>query len=83
MSRLQDGMFAFFDSNNSTLVNVKVGLGHYSVNGDGNAGKILVPADTLGVVGSAQRNLLKDAVDGLTASGEPLLLLPMLKPLHI
>lgn len=69
MSRLQDGMFAFLDSNNSTLVNVKVGLGHYSVNGDGNAGKILVPADTLGVVGSAQRNLLKDAVDGLTASG--------------
>lgn len=69
ISRLQDGMFAFLDSNNSTLVNVKVGLGHYSVDGSGNAGKILVPADTLGVVGSAQRNLLKDAVDGLTASG--------------
>ncbi|MEG2267157.1 MAG: hypothetical protein RSC68_22870, partial [Acinetobacter sp.] len=75
MSRLQDGMFAFLDSNNSTLVNVKVGLGHYSIDVDndntaeGKAGRILVPAAALGQVGSAQRNALKDAVDGLQASG--------------
>ena len=69
ISRLKDGMFAFLDSNNSALNNVRVGLGHYSVNGSGNAGKILVPAATLGTVGSTQRNTLKAAVMGLTASG--------------
>ncbi len=69
ISRLQDGMFAFLDSDSSTLTNVRVGLGHYSVNGSGNAGKILVPASTLDAVGSTQRNAIKTAVKNLTASG--------------
>lgn len=69
ISRLKDGMFALLNSDNSSLVNVKVGLGNYSVDGDGNAGQILVPADTLGEVGSAQRIALKTAVKGLSARG--------------
>lgn len=69
LSRLKDGMFTFLDSDNRILTIVRVGLGHYSVDGDGNAGKILVPTDTLGEVGSAQRNALKTAVKNLTATG--------------
>ncbi|NUF36534.1 pilus assembly protein PilY [Acinetobacter lactucae] len=69
ISRLKDGMFAFLDSNNPNLTNVRVGLGHYSVNGSGNAGKILVPAATLGATNSTQRNAIRTAVMGLTASG--------------
>lgn len=69
ISRLKDGMFAFLDSDSSTLTNVRVGLGHYSVNGSGNAGKILVPASVLGAVNSTQRNTIKTAVKDLTASG--------------
>lgn len=69
ISRLQDGVFAFLNSNDSSLTNVRVGLGHYSVNGSGNAGKILVPAAELGAVNSTQRNAIKTAVKNLTASG--------------
>ena len=69
LARLKAGMNAFLDSNNSTLPNVKVGLGHYSVSGDGKAGRILVPAEPLGNVGSAQRVALKTAVNGLSAEG--------------
>ncbi|RYZ85648.1 MAG: VWA domain-containing protein [Moraxellaceae bacterium] len=69
LARLKAGMNAFLDSNNVTLPDVKVGLGHYSVNGDGRSARILVAAETLGPVGSAQRALLKQAVAGLTASG--------------
>lgn len=69
LSRLKDGMFDFLNSNNSSLTNVRVGLGHYSVAGSGNAGRILVPADTLGVVNSAQRNAIKIAMKDLTANG--------------
>ena len=69
LSRLKDGMFDFLNSNNSSLTNVRVGLGHYSVAGSGNAGRILVPAETLGVVNSAQRNAIKIAMKDLTANG--------------
>lgn len=69
ISRLKDGMFAFLDSDIPTLTNVRVGLGHYSVNGSGNAGKILVPAGVLGTVNSTQRNAIRTAVKDLTASG--------------
>ncbi|WP_406564647.1 pilus assembly protein [Alkanindiges hydrocarboniclasticus] len=69
ITRLKDGLFAFLDSDNSTLVNARVGLGHYSVDGDGNAGKILVPASALGAIGSTQRNALKTAAMGLVAIG--------------
>ncbi|CAB1208057.1 pilus assembly protein [Acinetobacter bouvetii] len=69
ISRLKDGMFAFLDSSSPTLTSVRVGLGHYSVGGSGNAGKILVPAGVLGTVNSTQRNAIKTAVKDLTASG--------------
>lgn len=70
LSRLKDGMFNFLDSSNSTLTNVRVGLGHYSVAGTGNAGRILVPANSiLGAVNSTQRNAIKSAVKDLTANG--------------
>ena len=67
LTRLKAGMNAFLDSNDATLSNVSVGLGHYSLGS--RRGKILVPAAPLGVVGSAQRSTLRTAVDGLTASG--------------
>ena len=75
LSRLKDGMFAFLDSNNTSLPNVVVGLGHYSIDADnsgaadGNAGRILVPAVALGAIDSTQRNALKTALRGLVASG--------------
>ncbi|KXZ68457.1 VWA domain-containing protein [Acinetobacter venetianus] len=69
LARLKTGMNSFLDSNNPILDEVRVGLAHYSVDGDGKAGKILVKADRLGAVGSAQRTALKNAVSGLTASG--------------
>lgn len=74
LSRLKDGMFAFLDSNNPTLNNVRVGLGHFSgynsgtTTGDGSSGEILVAAKELGAVGSTQRVALKTAVAGLVAS---------------
>ena len=67
LTRLKAGMNAFLDSNDATLSNVSVGLGHYALGS--RRGKILVPAAPLGVVGSAQRSTLRTAVDGLTASG--------------
>lgn len=69
LARLKTGMNTFLDSNNPILDEVRVGLAHYSVDGDGKAGKILVKADRLGAVGSAQRTALKNAVSNLTASG--------------
>ncbi|WP_335982827.1 PilC/PilY family type IV pilus protein [Acinetobacter haemolyticus] len=67
LTRLKAGMNAFLDSNDATLSNVSVGLGHYSLGSK--RGKILVPAAPLGAVGSAHRTALRTAVDGLTASG--------------
>lgn len=67
LTRLKNGMYAFLDSNDATLSNVSVGLGHYSLGSK--RGKILVPAAPLGAVGSAHRTALKNAVTGLSASG--------------
>ena len=69
LTGLKNGMNAFLDSNATELVGVKVALGHYSTNGDGKTGRILVPAATLGAVGSTQREALKTAVKNLKASG--------------
>lgn len=72
--RLQEGMFAFLDSTDPSLTQVKVGLGHYSVpdsdgGGDGRSARILVPAKELGEVGSQHRNALKAAIQDLKATG--------------
>lgn len=67
LTRLKAGMNAFLDSNDATLSNVSVGLGHYSLGS--RRGKILVPAAPLGAVGSAHRTALRNAVTGLSASG--------------
>ena len=69
LTRLKAGMNAFLDSNNPILDDVRVGLAHYSVDGKGTAGKILVKAERLGPVGSTQRTALKNAVSDLKASG--------------
>lgn len=69
LARLKTGMTTFLNSNNPTLDEVRVGLGHYSVGGDGKSSRILVKAEKLGPVGSAQRTALKNAVNGLTATG--------------
>ncbi|WP_425426810.1 PilC/PilY family type IV pilus protein [Acinetobacter populi] len=78
LTRLKDGMFTFLNSANSQLNSVRVGLGNYSVdtNGDGyadaNAGRIIVPAVELGSVDSSHRTRLREAVAGLTAyNGTP------------
>ncbi|UUS61113.1 MULTISPECIES: PilC/PilY family type IV pilus protein [unclassified Acinetobacter] len=72
LTRLKDGMFAFLNSNNSTLNEVKVGLGNYSASGDGRSGQILVPAEKLDGVGSTHRTRLKNAIKDLTAkNGTP------------
>ncbi|MDV2469347.1 PilC/PilY family type IV pilus protein [Acinetobacter chinensis] len=69
LSRLQDGMFALLNSTNSDLPNVSVGLGNYSSGGDNKTGQIVIPAKPLGAPGSEQRNILKVAIAGLSASG--------------
>lgn len=69
LARLKTGMNNFLDSSNTSLPSVRVGLGHYSVSGNGRSGRILVPAEPLGEVGSAQRTALKNAVAGLSATG--------------
>ncbi|WP_410549102.1 VWA domain-containing protein [Acinetobacter guillouiae] len=69
LTRLKNGMNTFLDSNNPILTDVRVGLGHYSVNGDGKTARILVEANALGTVNSSQRQALKKAVAGLSASG--------------
>ncbi len=64
---LKTGMNAFLIA--ITLLWMRFGLdsAHYSVDGDGTAGKILVKAEKLGAVGSAQRTALKNAVSNLQA----------------
>lgn len=69
LARLKTGMNNFLDSSNTSLPNVRVGLGHYSVGGGGRSGRVLVAAEPLGAVGSAQRTALKNAVAGLSATG--------------
>ncbi|MFG0749466.1 VWA domain-containing protein [Acinetobacter ursingii] len=69
LAALKTGMNAFLDSNNPNLNEVRVGLGHFSVGGNGRAGRILVAVDKLGPVGSDQRNALRTAVQNLSATG--------------
>ncbi|MFW2095158.1 pilus assembly protein PilY [Acinetobacter sp. ULE_I057] len=69
LTRLKDGMFAFLNSDEASLRQVRVGLGNYSTNGDGRSGQILVPAKELGAVNSTQRTALKNAIKDLTAGG--------------
>ena len=70
LTRLKDGMFALLDNTTDpNLPSASIGLGHFSVNGDGRSAKILVPASTLGKKGSTQREALKTAIKNLTASG--------------
>ncbi|MBJ9372207.1 pilus assembly protein PilY [Acinetobacter sp. TGL-Y2] len=72
LTRLKDGMFAFLNSEDAPLRQVRVGLGNYSANGDGRSGQILVPAKELGAVNSTQRLALKNALKDLTAyNGTP------------
>ncbi|MEQ1104020.1 VWA domain-containing protein [Acinetobacter ursingii] len=72
LAALKAGMNAFLDSNNSTLNDVRVGLGNFSADGDGQSGQILVAAKPLGAVGSTHRNNLKTAVNNLSAkNGTP------------
>lgn len=72
LTRLKDGMFAFLNSEDASLRQVRVGLGNYSANGDGRSGQILVPAKELGAVNSTQRLALKNALKDLTAyNGTP------------
>ncbi len=75
LSRLKDGMFAFLNSNNGELVNVRVGVGNFSADGDDNTGQILVPAAELGASSTAndsttpsQRYKLKQAIARLSAT---------------
>ncbi|WP_287907073.1 PilC/PilY family type IV pilus protein [Acinetobacter sp.] len=72
LTRLKDGMFAFLNSEDASLRQVRVGLGNYSANGDGKSGQILVPTKELGAVNSTQRTALKNALKDLTAyNGTP------------
>lgn len=72
LTRLKDGMFAFLNSTDPSLTEVKVGLGNYSAGGDGRSGQILVPAEKLDGIDSDHRNKLKNAMKGLEAkNGTP------------
>lgn len=64
MTRLKDGMMALLNSDNPDLTRTSVGLGIYGHNS--NNGKILVPANPLGVLNSPQRVALKKAIAGLS-----------------
>ena len=83
LTRLKDGMFAFLDSTDTSLDDVLVGVGNFSIDNDNdgladsNAGQVLVGAKVLGAsstkntVGS-QRYNLKTAIANLKAyNGTP------------
>ena len=69
IARLQDAMFSILDKADGTIDEVYLGVGNFSVNGDGKAGQILVPAKKMGSAGSANRNALKTAIAKLSATG--------------
>jgi type IV pilus assembly protein PilY1 len=69
LNRLKQGMNNVLDSTDPKLTDVAMGVGNFSANGDSSSGQILVPALPLGTVGSTQRNNLKAAIGGLSASG--------------
>src|SRR5690606_16536280 len=65
--RLKQGMYKLLNSNDSNLSNTKVGLGRFWGTSNRDGGYILVEAAKMGPVGSAHRQKLKTAVDGLKA----------------
>lgn len=69
ITRLKDGMFALLDNNSPVLNAVSIGLGYYSLGGNGKAGVIVVPAKPLGPVDSDHRQLLKNKLKNLKATG--------------
>ncbi|WP_180005761.1 PilC/PilY family type IV pilus protein [Acinetobacter sp. YH12237] len=69
MTRLKDGLFKLLDSEDSELFTTRIGLGHFSYNGDGDNAAILVAAKELGRKNSTQRTLLKTKIAELTAQG--------------
>lgn len=79
LTRLKDGLFTLLNNTaDPNLSTARIGLGHYSVDtdGDGNAdskaGKILVSAEKLEGVNSTQRNTLREKIAALKAyNGTP------------
>lgn len=79
LSRLKDGMFTLLDSSDADVTSpnerqiklstTSVGLANFSAAGDSKTGQILVAAKPLGIVGSAQRNLIKSKILNLSAGG--------------
>jgi type IV pilus assembly protein PilY1 len=66
LSRVQDALFELMNNTADLTNDVVMGLGHYSVSGNGRTARILVPAKPLD---STQRSAIKSAVAALTASG--------------
>ncbi|WP_425353191.1 pilus assembly protein PilY [Acinetobacter guillouiae] len=67
ITRLQNGMYNFLDSPNPIFKDVSVGLGRFFYS-SGDGGRMLVEAQPLGEVGSAQRVALRNAVKNLSAT---------------
>lgn len=65
--RLKQGMYKLLESNDGNLANTKVGLGRFWGSSSRDGGYILVEAAKMGPVGSAHRQKLKTAIDGLKA----------------
>ncbi|WP_257224433.1 MULTISPECIES: PilC/PilY family type IV pilus protein [unclassified Acinetobacter] len=65
--RLKQGMYKLLESNDGNLTNTKVGLGRFWGSSSRDGGYILVEAAKMGPVGSAHRQKLRTAVDGLKA----------------
>src|SRR5690606_38629342 len=65
--RLKQGMYKLLESNDGNLANTKVGLGRFWGSSSRDGGYILVEAAKMGPVGSAHRQKLRTAVDGLKA----------------
>lgn len=68
MTSLKNGMYKLLESDDSNLVNTKVGLGRFWGEGSNDGGYILVEAAKMGPINSDHRKKLKKAVEDLTAS---------------
>lgn len=66
LTRVKDALFLLMNDTENLKNTVQMGLGHYSVGGDGRTARILVPAKPLD---STQRAAIKSAAAALTASG--------------
>lgn len=66
LSRVQDALFQLMNNTTDLKDDVLMGLGHYSVSGNGRTARILVPAKPLD---ATQRSAIKSAAAGLVASG--------------